>query len=236
MQRIDKLISSQMNLSRKQVHTLIRSGAVIVDGQICKSVDTKFDPQKADISVNGHKLNYKEHIYIMLNKPDGVLSASNDKRAKTVVDLVPTELYRDGLFPAGRLDKDTTGLLIITDDGDFAHNMLSPKKNVYKIYRAKLSGNITDDVIHNFERGVIFADGTQCLPAKLWTTSEYGEDVGFVQICEGKFHQVKKMFLACGLTVEKLERLQIGKLKLDNSLKLGECRELTDIELKEIFL
>ena len=151
-----------------------------------------------------------------------------------MIDLLPDNLRREGLFPAGRLDKDTTGLLIITDDGDFAHNILSPKKHVYKIYKANLSGEVTDETVAAFEKGIVFSDGTKCLPAQLWCEENEPKSTAYVKIREGKFHQVKKMFLVCGLSVTALKRIQIGKLLLDANLAEGEARELNFCELSLI--
>lgn len=247
MERLDKILVSQNIGSRKEVQKLIKSGLVNVDGEVCKKPETKADPENSSISVQGKVLNFQKYVYIMMNKPAGVLSASNDRNAETVIDLLPEEMKRRGLFPAGRLDKDTTGLLIITDDGDFAHNMLSPKKHVFKLYRAETDGEITQEHIDKFQKGIVFSDGTQCLPAELYTLcpleepyksllgKEVKSNVGFVKICEGKFHQVKKMFSAVGLKVVFLERLSIGGLVLDTKLKAGESRYLYNYEKNMIF-
>ncbi len=247
MDRLDKILVSQNVGSRKEVQKLIKNGLVAVNGKPEKKPESKFDPEKDEISVQGEILNFQKYVYIMMNKPAGVLSASNDKNAPTVIDLLPENMKRRGLFPAGRLDKDTTGLLIITDDGDFAHNMLSPKKHVYKLYRAETDGIITQEHIEQFKKGIVFEDGTQCLPANLYTECPLDEpyknyfggtlksNVGFVKICEGKFHQVKKMFLAVGLKVIFLERLSIGNLVLDNNLERGESRFLYKHEKNLIF-
>ena len=208
MERLDKVLASQNIGSRKEVQKLIKSGVVTINGEICKKSEQKVDPEKDIITVSGQPVNYSKYIYIMMNKPQGVLSASNDKRAETVIDLVPEAMQRKGLFPAGRLDKDTEGLLIITDDGDFAHRMLSPKKHVEKKYIAKLDGEITEETIKEFEKGIVFADGTKCMPAKLEIQDE-NPRIGIVTICEGKFHQVKKMFICCGLNVVHLKRISI---------------------------
>ena len=170
-----------------------------------------------------------------MNKPKGYISASNDKNAETVVDLVPKEMKRKNLFPAGRLDKDTTGMLIITDDGDFAHRMLSPKKHVEKVYKATLDGEVTDEMVENFRKGISFYDGTLCLSAKLLPNKE-NPHIARVIIREGKYHQVKKMFLTQGLTVRDLHREQIGMLKLPKDLAPGECRFMQEDEKRNIFL
>ena len=168
-----------------------------------------------------------------MNKPQGVVSATEDRECQTVIDLVPKHLYRKGLFPAGRLDKDTEGLLIITDDGEFAHKMLAPKSGIYKKYYAEVDGEITEETVKAFEQGIEFADGTRCLPGKLEIKDK---NSGFVEICEGKFHQVKKMFLVCGLKVTFLKRISIGNLVLDSNLPIGKCRELEKTEQTAIFV
>lgn len=235
MDRIDKILVSQGIGSRREVQKRIKSGEVTVNGEIIRKPEFKANAENDEIAVLGKVLNYSEHIYIMMNKPAGVVSASQDNHDKTVIDILPDEYKRKGLFPAGRLDKDTEGLLIITDDGDFAHRMLSPKKHVDKQYIAQLDGEITEKIIQNFKQGIIFADGTKCLPAKL---EIYNNDkkTGLVTICEGKFHQVKKMFISCGLNVVHLQRISIGDLYLDGNLPIGGCKLLTNLDKKLIFV
>ena len=229
-QRFDKIIASQFNISRKDARTEIRKGKGVVDGQVVK------DPA-AQISVNsqivfdGKKLNYKEHIYILMNKPKGVLSASSDKKKQTVVDLVPKELKRNNLFPVGRLDKDTTGLLIITDDGEFAHNAISPKKDIFKTYIAELDGEVTEQMVDIFANGVVLADGTVCKKAYL---SPLCGNKAEIKISEGKYHQIKRMFGRVGLGVNQLSRVAFGSLCLTDDLKLGQCRELETWEIKAV--
>lgn len=234
MERIDKILVSQNFGSRKQVHKIIKSKSVKINGVLCSVCSEKADPETDLIEINGAVISFKKHLYIMMNKPAGVLSASRSKNAKTVLDLLPESLRRKGLFPAGRLDKDTEGLMIITDDGDFAHKMLSPNKKVYKKYFAKLDNSVTEQVREEFEQGIVFSDGTRCMPAKLEICPD-GKSA-FVSICQGKFHQVKKMFLSCGLQVEYLKRVSIGGLALDEGLFPGEVRELADCEKQLIFL
>lgn len=235
MDRIDKILVSQGIGSRREVQKRIKSGEVTVNGEIIRKPEFKANAENDKIAVLGKVLNYSEHIYIMMNKPAGVVSASNDNHDKTVIDILPDEYKRKGLFPAGRLDKDTEGLLIITDDGDFAHRMLSPKKHVDKRYIARLDGEITEKIIQKFEQGIIFADGTKCLPAKLEIYNN-NKKTGLVTICEGKFHQVKKMFISCGLNVVHLQRISIGDLYLDGNLPIGGCKLLTNLDKKLIFV
>lgn len=231
-ERLDKVISTQTGYSRKQIKLLAKKGEIRVNSIICKASDMKIDPASDIVTVCDEKIVYKQYVYYMMNKPKGVLSASNDKNAQTVVDILPESLKRKNLFPAGRLDKDTTGLLIITDDGDFAHRMLSPNKKVYKHYIATLDRPIPDGTKEQFENGIVFKDGTVCQKAFF---DQLSDNVALVKICEGKFHQVKKMFLACDCVVEELKRVQIGELKLDTLLEPGQARELTQVEKQAIF-
>lgn len=234
-ERIDKLISSQSEISRTEVKTLIKNGFVTLNGAKILKSDIKADPINDIIEISGEVLRFRRYIYVMMNKPPGVVSASSDKNERTVVDLVPETLKRKGLFPCGRLDKDTEGLIIISDDGAFAHEMLKPHKGVYKLYHAVLDGSITQETVAAFNKGIILADGTALLPAELRQVDDTSNTVS-VSICEGKFHQVKKMFLSVGLTVLHLTRISIGALQLDPNLAPGECRELTNEEKTSIFI
>ena len=232
MDRLDRILVSQGVGSRRDVQKLIRQKAVAIDSETVTKPDFKLDPEQHEIRVNGQALTFQKNIYIMMNKPQGVVCATQDNLSKTVLDLVPEELRRKGLAPAGRLDKDTVGLLILTDDGDFAHRIISPKKRVYKRYYAELDRAVTDDTVRKFKSGIKLADGTACLPARLEIA---GEKSAYVEICEGKFHQVKRMFSACGLTVQYLKRVSIGGLELDDTLSEGKCRELTKDEKSALF-
>lgn len=232
LQRIDKIISSQFNISRSQARKEIRWGKVSVDGKCVRDPSLSIDAQKASIEYRGQALLYKEYIYIMMNKPKGVLSASEDKSRQTVVDLVPPQLKRAGLFPVGRLDRDTTGLLLITDDGDFSHKVISPKKNITKTYIATLDGNVSDEICKQFKDGVVLADGTKCRPAQL---RYIGECKAEIKISEGKYHQIKRMFGIVNLGVNKLQRVAIGNLYLPENLSEGECIELTEADFSAIF-
>lgn len=233
MERLDKVIASQGKYSRSEVKKLVKDGRITVDGETVKSADMKISPDKAVITVDGESVGYKKHIYIMLNKPQGVISASNDRDQKTVVDLVPAELFRQGLFPAGRLDGDTRGFVLITDDGDFAHRILSPKNHILKTYHATLERPVTDEDIVKFRDGIELKDGTLCLEAQV-RMIENELPVAEIKIHEGKYHQVKRMFAALGNKVVDLRRVKMGNLPLDESLGEGQCREITDEELKMI--
>lgn len=231
-QRLDKAIAMQGSLSRSEVKTLIRKGAVTVNGQVVKNADFGVDFDSDSVAVQGKELSLRTHIYLMLNKPKGVVSASEDKHLPTVVDLVPKELWRKGLFPAGRLDKDTTGFVLITDDGEFAHDILSPKKHISKTYHALVNGEITEEMIDGFAKGVTIGEDFT-LPASLKRiSSDEQGSWGEVILKEGMYHQIKRMFGAYGLKVLELKRVQMGKLPLDPNLEEGKCRELTAEELQ----
>ncbi|MDE6132338.1 MAG: pseudouridine synthase, partial [Oscillospiraceae bacterium] len=187
-------------------------------------------PERDAVSSEGKKITYREHIYIMLNKPAGVVCATRDKLSETVLELIPEELRREGLFPAGRLDKDTVGFVLITDDGGFAHDILSPKKHVDKKYFAVLEKNITEHDIDLLKSGITIDGGEKCLPAEAVTAGKQNEIVLTLQ--EGKYHQVKRMAEALGNKVLYLKRINIGGLALDEKLKEGECREITAAELE----
>lgn len=235
MERIDKILSSQGVGSRKKVHTLLRQGRVTVGTEVIRAADYKVDATAQAVCIDGMPLQYKPHVYIMMNKPAGVISATDDPRQRTVIDLIGPPLARRGLFPVGRLDKDTEGLLIITDDGDFAHRVLSPKKGVDKLYEAVIDGPIGEAETEAFRRGIVFEDGTVCLPAGLNLLRAGAQPLVQVCIREGKFHQVKKMFRAVGRTVLALRRVRIGALQLDPTLLPGAYREMTPQELTFVF-
>lgn len=229
-ERIDKILSNQNIATRSEAKAMIKKGLVFADGIMVKRPDEKFDPDLSEIMVDGRRLNFKRHLYIMMNKPSGVLSASRDSRTRTVIDLLPEELKRDGLFPAGRLDKDTEGFILITDDGELAHKMLSPKSHVYKLYEAECDRTLTQGDVRAFSQGIRCGE-IDFLPAEMKIT---GEKTALVEICEGKFHQIKKMFHSVGAEVVKLKRLRIGEVFLDGALRPGQSRELTYNEIKAI--
>jgi 16S rRNA pseudouridine516 synthase len=231
-ERLDKFIASQSTLSRKDAAKAIRDKRVSVNGELCREGDCKIDTDHDTVVLDGTPLNYRKNVYYMLNKPAGCVSATEDREEKTVIDLVPPEMRRDGLFPAGRLDKDTTGLLILTDDGGYAHRMLSPKKHVDKTYIALLDREPDASVCGEFEKGIVLGDGAVCQPGQAVLL---GEKRVQVVIREGKYHQVKRMFAALGYHVEALERVRIGALSLDRSLAPGELRELSEAEAAEVF-
>jgi len=230
-ERLDKLIASQGLLSRNDVKNLIKRGEVSVNGAVVKDSSLKVSYED-DIKINGKSLAQSEFVYIMLNKPKGVVSASEDKRDKTVIDILPDELKRKNLFPAGRLDKDTTGFSLITDDGDFAHRILSPTRHVDKTYIAEVSDKIDfEKAKQAFLDGVVLSDGTVLLSAQLELLADGDKQIFKVVIKEGKYHQIKRMFASLGTTVVELKRIAIGGLALDNSLKEGEARMISKNEL-----
>ncbi|EAE9978923.1 rRNA pseudouridine synthase [Listeria monocytogenes] len=226
--RLDKLLSHTGFGSRKEVKPLLKSGAVVVNGTIQKDSKTQVNPDKDQITVHGTPVVYQEFVYFMLHKPQNVMSATEDNVSETVIDLLAQEDTLTDPFPVGRLDKDTEGLLIITNDGTLAHNLLSPKKHIDKTYYAKIDGDVTAADVEAFAAGIELDDGYTCKPASLEiiTPNEIN-----VTIQEGKFHQVKRMFAARGKTVSYLKRISMGNLQLDESLELGEYRPLTEAEL-----
>lgn len=230
MERIDKTIASQGKYSRKDVKKIISQGRIQVNGETIKKPETKVNPEKDEIFIDGEKIIIKKYIYLILNKPKGYISATNDKEKRTVLDLVPEDLYREGLFPAGRLDIDTTGLMIITNDGEFAHNILSPKKHVKKQYEVKIDIDMNENMVEQFSSGIKLKDG-ECKSAILQIT---GKQTGLVTLTEGRYHQIKRMFGCFGAKVIELHRVQMGNLKLPSNLKEGECRELLQEELLKI--
>ncbi|MDO4153557.1 MAG: pseudouridine synthase [Clostridia bacterium] len=232
-ERIDKWIASTTTLSRKEVKALLRQKRVTVNGVTVTDGGFQTDAEQDAVTVDGVPFSIKPHIYIMLNKPTGIVSASHSPKEKTVIDLVPPQLQRNGLFPAGRLDKDTTGFVLITDDGDFAHRILSPKNHIQKTYIAQLERPISPAEIAILKQGVVLRDGTQLLPASVQIL---GEDMQTVQIriCEGKYHQIKRMLAAVGNRVTALQRTHMGALPLDSALPPGACREITPEELNKI--
>ena len=234
-ERLDKILASQNLGSRKEVGALIRAGRAAVNGIPARRPEWKADPEADKITVDGLALGFQKHVYLMMNKPAGVLSASRDPHARTVVDLLPPRLRRRGIFPAGRLDKDTRGLLILTDDGDYAHRMLSPKSHVTKWYEAGLASPVSEEDILRFRRGVELEDGMTCLPAELSVLRQGENPLALTGLREGKFHQVKRMFAACGNRVLTLRRVRIGGLALDPELAEGCARELTETEAELVF-
>ena len=230
MERIDKIIASQGLYSRSDVKYMVNRKRITVDGKVVTSASQKADVEKNEILLDGKPFVVKKQIYLMLNKPKGYVSATEDKKQQTVLELVPAELKGRDLFPAGRLDKDTTGLMILTDDGVLAHNILSPKKHVQKIYRVELDIPVTEEMQKGFAEGVELNDGV-CKDAKLIIL---GEKTAEVTLREGRYHQIKRMFGCYGAKVVELHRIAMGELYLPDDLPEGECRELTEEDLQKL--
>ena len=230
--RLDKFIADTGMASRKEARDLVKAGRVKVNGSIAPAADMKIDPECSTVLVDGQTIEYRQFRYIMMNKPNGVLSATEDAGQETVIDLLPESLRRQELFPVGRLDKDTTGLLLLTNDGGFSHSVISPKRHVAKVYRAAVTGILDKSDVAAFEQGMTLGDGTRCMPAKLEILRP---SVGLATVFEGKYHQVKRMFAARGKHVTALHRLSIGGLSLDEGLLPGQYRELSAEERELIF-
>ena len=230
MERIDKVISTQTKFSRKEIKDLIRKKRVTVNDNIVTKSDIKVDTEMDKNKIDVEEININKNIYLMLNKPKGYISASVDKSTPIVLDLVPEEYAHRNLFPAGRLDKDTTGLIIITDDGVFAHNILSPQKHVKKTYNVTIDIPVTNEMVEGFKNGVILNDG-QCKSSLLEKTGEY---TSIVTLTEGRYHQIKRMFGCFGAKVVELQRIGMGNFMLPTDLEVGECREFTREELRKV--
>ena len=232
MMRLDKYLCETGFGTRSQVKDLLKKGQVMVNGEVVKKPELKINETTDQILCQGKKAFYQKNIYLMLHKPAGVVSATEDNREKTVLDLVRPEDWKNGLFPVGRLDKDTEGLLLLTDDGELAHRLLSPKKHVDKTYYAKIDGQVTEEHVKQFREGLDIGDEKKTLPAVL-TILLFGPVSEIeVTIHEGRFHQIKRMFEAVGCKVTYLKRLSMGSLVLDETLPPEEYRPLTEAELE----
>lgn len=231
-QRIDKILANLGYGTRKEVKDIIKAGAVELEGTIIKDIGFQVDTETQKIKVNGKELLYRQYIYIMMNKPQGVISATEDSREDTVVELLEDEYKAFNPAPVGRLDKDTEGLLLLTNDGQLAHRLLSPKKHVPKTYFAHIKGRVGEKEILAFHQGVILEDGYKTLPAELKVLAQGEISQIEITIYEGKYHQIKRMFEAVEKKVVYLKRIAMGELKLDESLQLGEYRELFTEELE----
>lgn len=232
--RIDKILSNVGYGSRAEIKKYCKYGIVFVNGEMVNNPGLQVDPENDEIIFDGEKVNYREFIYIMLNKPGGYISATYDKFDPIVLDLIDPSYLVFEPFPVGRLDKDTEGLLVLTNDGQLSHRVLSPKKHVPKTYYAKVEGKVANEDILEFEKGVVLDDGYKTMPSKLNILKS--DEISEIELTinEGKFHQVKRMFESVGKKVVYLKRLSMGNLKLDESLALGEYRELTLDEIKQM--
>jgi 16S rRNA pseudouridine516 synthase len=229
--RLDKFLCDTLNLTRTQAKKKLSAGKVTLCGAAVKSGNLKIDPEKSVVCVNEIPICYTKYTYLIMNKPAGCVCANSD-RAQTVFDLLDNEHFKKDLFCVGRLDKDTTGLLILTNDGDFSHRIISPKSRIKKVYRASLESDFTDSQQQSLEDGITLADGTVCLPAQV---EKIDNKEILITVFEGKYHQVKRMVAASGNKVVSLSRKRIGNLCLDENLPRGAARKLTDSECEKIF-
>lgn len=229
--RLDRILSDLGIASRSELKKMIRSGRVTVDGAGVTAPELKLDPDKCVIALDGRILDPKRFHYYVMDKPEGVLSVTEDRKQKTVLDLLPAELRRMELFPVGRLDKDTSGLLILTNDGDFAHRVISPKSGVEKLYFAVTEAQTDEADAEAFAEGLILEDGLHCLPAKLEPLPDCG---CLVTVMEGKYHQVKRMLASRGKRVKKLRRIAVGELRLEENMMPGDFRELDENDLCKV--
>lgn len=232
MERLDKVLAGTGRWSRREVKLLVRQGLVRLNGAAAVSAEEKCDPETAVITVNGETVVLRRFTYVLLHKPGGVLTATEDRRQETVMELLPQELRRVGLAPVGRLDKDTEGLLLLTNDGELTHRLLSPKYHVDKRYFARVDGHLTAAYAEAFAKGMTLGDGLKCLPARLEILPDNG---CIVTVREGKFHQVKRMLASCGAPVVYLKRLSMGPLVLGDELGRGEHRMLREEEVAALY-
>ena len=223
--RLDKFISERTEYTRSAIKELAAKGKITVDGSTVRRPDVKIDDGAAAVTVCGQEIKSQRYSYILLNKPQGYVCSTDDKDGETVLSLLPPEMRRKGLFPAGRLDKDSMGALLLTNDGELAHKMLSPKNHIPKIYIVQLGRKFENNYINKFEEGLTLADGETCLPARV-RQSENSDKLAFIQLYEGKYHQVKRMFAAVGNHVELLMRISVGSLVLPEKLRIGESMEI----------
>ncbi len=234
--RIDKLLSNMGYGSRSEIKKFAKQALISLNGKVEKDCSRIIDPLIDQLCFDGDAVLYKKYIYLLMNKPAGVISATFDNLHKTVIDLLPEKYRSYDVFPVGRLDKDTEGFLILTNDGSLAHNLLSPKKHVDKEYYAEVEGELTSNDVHQFQRGILLNDGYKTLPADLTILqADPIRSLCRITVREGKFHQVKRMFLSIGKPVLYLKRIRMGQLMLDPSLELGETRELSEEELLLLF-
>lgn len=236
MMRLDKILANMGYGSRKEVKELVKKGEVKINREVAKQASIKVDAYLDIIEVRGEELKYREFIYLMLNKPKGYISATEDDYHRTVIELLDEEHLHFGTYPVGRLDIDTTGLLILTNDGDLTHKLISPKSGIIKKYLANIDGRVTEKEIEIFEKGIYLAEEDYTtLPAKLEILSRGQMSTVHVYIQEGKYHQVKRMFESVGMKVLELKRLSMGEIELDTDLEEGEYRELNQVEMNWIY-
>ncbi len=230
--RLDKYVASALSITRSEAHGIIRKGLVTVDGKVARDIGAKIDPDKSAVDFRGERVSYSEYHYFMMNKPDGYICSTEDMRAPTIMELLPEKIKYYKVFPVGRLDKDTLGLVILTDNGELSHYLLSPKRHVYKKYYLETDRPMTKEDVRAFEEGVDIGEKKNTLPAKLEILPD--PQKAHITICEGKFHQIKRMLEAVGKKVTYLERVQFDEIVLDRTLERGETRELTPDEISSL--
>lgn len=232
--RLDKFISERTEYSRSQIRALAAKGSITVDGAPAKRCDVKIDSDSAAVAVCGQELKASRFRYILMNKPQGYVCSTDEKDGETVMKLVPSEMRTKGMFPAGRLDKDSMGALLLTDDGELAHRMLSPRHHIPKIYIVQLARPFENNYVNQFSEGLVLADGEACMPARVGPV-ENSDKLAFIELHEGKYHQVKRMFASVGNHVEILMRVSLGALVLPEKLGIGECMELLHKDVENLF-
>ena len=233
--RLDKFISERTEYTRSQIKELAAKGKITVDGAAVKRSDTKIDPDTSEVTVSGQSVRAQRHRYVLLNKPQGYVCSTDEKDGEIVLKLIPHELRNKGMFPAGRLDKDSMGALLLTDDGEMAHKMLSPRHHIPKIYIVQLARPFDNNYVNKFGEGIELSDGETCLPSRVKAV-ENCDKLAFVELHEGKYHQVRRMFAALGNHVELLMRVSLGGLVLPEKLAIGECMELLHKDVENLFL
>lgn len=232
--RLDKFISERTEYSRREIKELAKKSEIKLNGALAKSTDIKIDPDNDLVEVCGKAVSAQRFRYIFLNKPQGYVCSTDEKDGRTVMELIPPEMRTKGMFPAGRLDKDSMGALLITDDGDLAHRILAPGRHVAKIYIVKLARPFQSNYIDLFKNGIVLKSGETCLPAKV-KSLENSDKLAFVELFEGKYHQIKRMFSAVGNHVDVLMRISVGGLVLPEKLAIGECMELLHKDVENLF-
>lgn len=232
--RLDKFISERTEYSRREIKELAKKGKINLNGAFTKVTDVKIDPENDIVEICGKTVSSQKFRYVLLNKPQGYVCSTDEKDGKTVMELIPSEIKTKGMFPAGRLDKDSMGALLITDDGDLAHKILAPGRHIPKIYIVKLDRPFQSNYIDLFKKGVLLKSGETCLPAKV-RLAENSDKLAFIELFEGKYHQIKRMFAAVGNHVEVLMRVSLGGLVLPEKLAIGECMELLHKDVENLF-
>ena len=232
--RLDRFISERGEFTRSRIKELAAKGQIRVNGAVAKKSDTKIDPDSDTVEVLGNRISAQRFRYVLLNKPAGYVSSTEEHDGPTVIELIPPEMRTKNMFPAGRLDKDSLGALLLTDDGELAHRMLSPRKHIPKIYIVKLAHPFQSKYVDLFSEGITLSDGYQCLPAKV-SSVESSETLAFIELSEGKYHQVKRMFAAVENHVEVLMRVSVGGLVLPKKLGFGESMELLHKDVENLF-